>query len=60
MHFHLQVFFNGQEGSILRKGHKSIQQKLSDNTNTTDCIFLEIGGNGLSDSLCNAFSLAAD
>ena len=56
----LQVYFIGQGGSILRKGQKSIQKKVSYITNTTDCILLQIGGNDLSDPLCNASSLATD
>ena len=56
----LQMYYIGQGGSIVRKGHKSIQKKVSEITNATDCIFLQIGGNDLSDPLCTASSLATD
>ena len=56
----LQICFTGQSGGTVRPGKKSIQKILGDMGSPVHVIFLQIGGNNLSDEDCEPCSLAWD
>ena len=51
--------FTGQSGGTVRRCRKTIQNLMED-LSSPDCVFLQIGGNDLSEMGCEPFGLTRD